>query len=248
METTALRAMIAANLARARQTIADTAAGCGRRADEVRLIAVSKTHSAEAIAAAMAAGQRVFGENTAQEALPKIARFPDQGLEWHFIGHLQSNKAKFIPGNFSWLHSLDSLKLAERLARFARDRQTTLNLLIEVNITRDPARHGVAPEAVARLLDDLLRADLAGLRLRGLMAIGPYPASPAEQHAAFAAVRDLRDACRGRFALPDFTELSMGMSGDYRAAIAEGATLIRIGSAIFGARDYHTPKNILNDY
>lgn len=241
METTALRTTIAANLARVRQAIADTAVNCGRRPDEVRLIAVSKNHPAEAISAALAAGQRVFGENTAQEALPKVVRFPDEPFEWHFIGHLQSNKAKLIPGNFSWLHSLDSLKLAERLARFARERDATLNALIEVNITRDPAKHGVTPEAVAPLLDDLLRADLAGLRLRGLMAIGPHPADVAEQRAAFAAVRELRDACRSRFALAEFTELSMGMSGDYPSAITEGATLVRIGSAIFGERYYGRP-------
>ncbi len=241
METTALRATIAANLARVRQAITDAAVGCGRRPDEVRLIAVSKNHPAEAIAAAVTAGQRVFGENTTQEALPKIARFPDERLEWHFIGHLQSNKAKLVPGNFGWLHSLDSLKLAERLARFARERDTILNVLIEVNISRDPAKHGLAPEAVAPLLDELLRADLAGLRLRGLMAIGPHPADVAEQHAAFAAVRELRNACHTRFALTEFTELSMGMSGDYPSAIAEGATLVRIGSAIFGERDYGRP-------
>lgn len=241
METTALRATIAANLAHVRQAIVDAAVASGRRADEVRLIAVSKTHPAEAIAAAIAAGQRVFGENTAQEALPKIARFPDEPLEWHFIGHLQSNKAKLVPGHFGWLHSLDSLKLAERLARFARERDAIVNALIEVNITRDPAKHGVAPEALAPLLDQLLRADLTGLRLRGLMTIGPYPAGMPEQRAAFAAVRELRDVCRNRFALAEFTELSMGMSGDYPSAIAEGATLVRVGSAIFGERNYGRP-------
>lgn len=238
METTALRATIAANLAHVRQSITDAAIASGRSPNEVRLIAVSKTHPAEAVAAALAAGQRVFGENTAQEALPKIARFPDEPLEWHFIGHLQSNKAKLIPGQFGWLHSLDSLKLAERLARFASERHANLNVLIEVNITRDPARQGVAPEAVALLLDEFLRAGLTGLRLRGLMAIGPHPAGVTEQRAAFAAVRELRDVCRSRFALAEFTELSMGMSGDYQAAIAEGSTLVRIGSAIFGERDY----------
>ena len=238
METTALRATIAARLGRVRVAIADAALACGRHADEVRLIAVSKTHPPEAIAAAVAAGQQLFGENTVQEALPKIARFPAERLEWHFIGHLQSNKAKLIPGYFSWLHSLDSLRLAERLARFARERQATLNTLIEVNITRDPARHGITPEALPTLIEELLRADIAGLQLRGLMAIGPHPASVAEQHAAFATVRELRDSSRAHFALPDFTELSMGMSGDFRAAIAEGATLVRIGSAIFGERSY----------
>lgn len=238
METTALRATIAANLGRVRQSIADAAVRVGRDAGEVRLVAVSKTQPAEAIAAAVAAGQRVFGENTTQEALPKIARFADPALEWHFIGHLQSNKAKLIPRHFGWLHSLDSPRLAERLARFATERNATLDVLIEVNVTRDAAKHGVMPEALAPLLDALLRAELAGLRLRGLMAIGPHPAGETEQRAAFAAVRELRDTCRARFTLPDFTELSMGMSGDYPAAIAEGSTLVRIGSAIFGERDY----------
>jgi PLP dependent protein len=229
---------IATNLERLRATLAATARRAGRHPEDVKLIAVSKNQPATAVAAAVAAGQRLFGESTVQDALTKIPQFADQRLEWHFIGHLQSNKARFIPGNFSWLHSLDSVKLAERLARLAQEQKTTVNVLIEVNITRDPAKHGVAPEGVAALLEQLLKAKLQGLPLRGLMAIGPYPATPAERRASFAALRMLRDDCAQRFALPDFTELSMGMSDDFVEAIQEGSTLVRIGTALFGERNY----------
>lgn len=238
MKHAAFHATIAANLARLRADLAQAAVCAGRRADEVSLIAVSKTQPPEAIAAALAAGQRVFGENTVQDALTKIPRFAGQGLEWHFIGHLQSNKARHIPGHFAWLHSLDSLKLAQRVAGFAREQGMTVNALIEVNLTRDPAKHGVLPEALAPLLDELLKAELAGLALRGLMTIGPHPATEAERRMVFAGLRALRDECAQRFALPGFTELSMGMSGDYIEAVLEGATLVRLGTAIFGERAY----------
>ena len=228
---------IADNLERLRARIAGAALHAGRRAQDVQLIAVSKNQPVQAVAAAVAAGQRAFGENTVQDALTKIPGFAGQGLEWHFIGHLQSNKAKLIPGNFGWLHSLDSLGLAKRLARFAGEQNATLNALIEVNITRDPARHGVLAEDVMPLLDQLSKESPAGLDLRGLMAIGPHPANEAQRRAAFAALRELRDSCRERQALPRFTELSMGMSGDFSEAIAEGSTLLRIGTAIFGQRD-----------
>jgi len=231
-------ALIAANLERLRNRIAETAEHAGRRPGDVKLIAVSKTQPPEAVAAAIAAGQRLFGENTVQDALTKIPQFAGQGLEWHFLGHLQSNKARFIPGNFAWVHSLDSVKLAQRLARLAQEQNTTVNTLIEVNITRDPAKHGVAPEDIVALLEQLRNENLAGIRLRGLMAIGPHPATESERRASFAALRELRDGCAQRFALPGFTELSMGMSGDFIEAIQEGATLVRIGTAIFGERDY----------
>jgi pyridoxal phosphate enzyme (YggS family) len=232
--------LIAANLARVNAAIQDAAMKAGRNPAEVKLIAVSKTQPAAAVAAAVAAGQRRFGENTVQDALTKIPGFAGQGLEWHFIGHLQSNKARHIPGHFQWLHSLDSLKLAERAARFAADANATLNALIEVNVGRDPAKHGIAPEEVVPLLEQLLKANLRALALRGLMAIGPHPATETARRAAFAALRALRDQCVARFALPAFTELSMGMSDDFREAILEGSTLVRIGTAIFGQRDYPT--------
>lgn len=238
MNSDAPTADIRENLLHLRATIAEVAERAGRRAADVRLIAVSKTQPPESVAAAAAAGQRLFGENAVQDALTKIRALPNHSLQWHFIGHLQSNKAKFIPGNFAWLHSLDSLKLASRLARLARDRHATLNALIEVNITRDPNKHGIAPEQLAPLLEQLLTEDLVGICLRGLMAIGPRPATPDELRASFAGLRRLRDDSARRFALPGFTELSMGMSGDYVEAIQEGATFVRLGTAVFGNRNY----------
>jgi len=238
MHPTTFTATIAANLERLRATLADAAQRAGRHPADVKLIAVSKTQPAEAVAAAIAAGQRVFGESTVQDALTKIPHFAGEALEWHFIGHLQTNKTRFIPGNFAWVHSLTSLKIAQRLARQAQEQNTTINTLVEVNITRDPAKHGLAPEDVVPRLDELLKADLAGIPLRGLMAIGPHPATEFERRASFAALRKLRDDCAQRFALPGFTELSMGMSDDFVEAILEGSTMVRVGTALFGERNY----------
>ena len=230
--------VIADNLARVHEAVASAAAAAGRSPDEITLIAVSKTHPPAAIEAALAAGQRVFGESTVQEARGKLAHFAGRGLEWHFIGRLQSNKARFVPQNFAWLHSLDSARLAQRLSRFARDHGAGLDALIEVNLTGDPRKHGVAPAEVFGLIEQLRAAPMPGLALRGLMTIGPYPAAETESRRIFATLRRLRDDCRARFALPAFDELSMGMSGDYVEAIREGSTMIRVGTAIFGARDY----------
>ena len=227
---------IVSNLTRIRDTIREVALHSARPPDAVKLIAVSKTHPTLMIEAAVSAGQTVFGENTAQEALPKIATLPERGLEWHFIGHLQSNKAKFIPGSFDWVHSLDSLKLAQRLSQAALEHNTVIHSLVEVNITRDPKKHGVAPEALLSLVEQFLKAELPGIALRGLMALGPHPASEPETRRAFAGLRRLRDACRKDFALAGFSELSMGMSGDYIVAIEEGSTMVRVGGAIFGDR------------
>lgn len=229
---------IAANLRAIRAQIDELARSAGRDPADVRLITVSKTHPPETVAAAVAAGQRDFGENTVQDALAKIPRFAGQGLTWHFIGNLQSNKAKFLPGNFHWWHSLNSVSLAERVSRLAVEKNTAIDALIEVNITRDPAKHGVLPEALDTLIDELLKKELPGIRLRGLMAMGPYTADDQAIRRAFAAVRLHRDEIRTRYALPTFSELSMGMSGDYADAIREGSTMVRIGSAIFGERDH----------
>lgn len=229
---------IASNLFRVRQSIADAARLAGREPDEIRLIAVSKNHSHEAVAAAIANGHKDFGESTAQEALPKISHLANNSVTWHFIGHLQSNKAKFIPRNFSWLHSLDNPALARKLSRLAQEQSAKINILIEVNVSRDPRKHGIAPEALVKFLEQLLKEDLSGLSLRGLMTIGPRDAPEEEIRRCFASLRALRDECGKRLALPGFTELSMGMSGDYVEAIKEGATMVRIGTAIFGERDY----------
>jgi hypothetical protein len=229
---------IASNLFHVRQSIAEVARACTGSSDAIRLIAVSKGHRPSAIAAAIAAGQKDFGENTSQEALKKIPHFQNQGLEWHFIGHLQTNKAKFIPGNFSWLHSLDNLDLARKISRRAQELSANINILIEVNVTRDPRKHGIAPDALADFVEQFLKENLPSLSLRGLMTIGPHAAPEKEIRGCFARLRELRDACRTRYALPGFTELSMGMSGDYVEAIKEGATMVRVGTAIFGERNY----------
>ena len=225
-------------LARLRETIASTAVAAGRRPEDISLIAVSKLHPAAAIEQAAAAGQNAFGESTVQEAIDKIARLGNRHLEWHFIGHLQSNKTKFIPRNFAWLHSLDSFKLAQRLSRQLEEADAHLDVLIEVNVAADPRKHGLPPHQLAPLVEQLLAADLRCIRLRGLMTIAPFPAEESEVRKAFSALRVLRDDCRERYALPSFAELSMGMSGDYVEAIKEGSTMVRIGSAIFGERDY----------
>jgi len=229
---------IASNLFHVRQSIAEVARACTGSSDAIRLIAVSKGHRPSAIAAAIAAGQKDFGENTSQEALKKIPHFQNQGLEWHFIGHLQTNKAKFIPGNFSWLHSLDNLDLARKLSRRAQELSANINILIEVNVTHDPKKHGIAPDALADFVEQFLKENLSALSLRGLMTIGPHTAPEKEIRGCFARLRELRDTCRTRYALPGFTELSMGMSGDYVEAIKEGATMLRVGTAIFGKRVY----------
>lgn len=228
---------IAARIARVRDTIDATARLCGRRTADIKLVAVTKGHSLAALRAAADAGQHAFGENTVQEALKKIPHFTDRSVEWHYIGHLQSNKAKSIPGNFSWIHSLDDAHLAQRLARTVLEKNTTIEALIEVNITGDTRKHGVAPAAVFPMLDRLLEDGCDGLRLRGLMTIGPHRATESELRTVFARLRALRDDCAQRLALPGFAELSMGMSGDYVEAIKEGATMLRIGTAIFGTRE-----------
>lgn len=219
---------------RARMHLA--ASQAGRSANDIRLIAISKYMPAEYVQHAMSAGQHCFGENTLQDALTKQALIDNPENEWHFIGHLQSNKAKKIPGNFDWLHTLDSIKLASRLSESALDSACVLNTLLQVNIAGDPDKFGLPVDSVPRFIDSLLNAELKGIQLCGLMTIGRRDASLDQRRSDFSALRDLRDNCLTQFDLPLFKELSMGMSGDFEAAIAEGATMIRVGSEIFGRR------------
>ena len=212
------------------------AAAAGRDVNDIRLVAVTKYMPPEYVQAAMSAGQHCFGENTLQGAHNKQELLDDPLNEWHFIGHLQSNKAKSIPGNFSWLHTLDSLKLANKLSASAIHAEKTLNVLLQVNIANDPDKFGLPVESVYPFVENLLHAGLTGIRLRGLMAIGYRHASRDETRASFASLRELGEACAKRFDAPSFSELSMGMSNDFESAIAEGATLIRVGSSIFGQR------------
>jgi pyridoxal phosphate enzyme (YggS family) len=206
-----------------------------REPGSVTLLAVSKTRPADVIRAAAAAGQRRFGESYLREALEKIGALADLDLEWHFIGPIQSNKTRGIAEHFHWVHSVDRLKVARRLSEQRPETLPPLNVCLQVNISGEASKSGVEPEA----LPDLARAvaALPRLRLRGLMAI-PAPARDAGEEDVRAPFRRLREALaalnRDGLALDT---LSMGMSDDFEAAIAEGATLVRIGTALFGARD-----------
>ena len=233
-------AVIRENVRRLQQEVGQAARRSGRRFEDVRLIAVSKTRPWPAVEAAISAGQCHFGENRLQDAMTKIpcSRGQPEGAraEWHFIGHLQSNKAGDIPGNFAWVHSLGSLNLAQKLSAAAAASDQTVNVLIQVNLTREEQKSGVLPEDLPALMERLLETSLPGLRFRGLMGIGPQGGSEYQLRKAFAGLRELRDVTAERTGLTEFNELSMGMSGDYVYAIMEGATLVRIGTAVFGAR------------
>jgi len=197
-----------------------------------RLLAVSKTQPAEAVAALAAQGQRAFGENYVQEALAKMQALQALGLEWHLIGHLQSNKAEAVASHFDWVQSVDRPKLVAALARHRPAGRAPLNVLIQVNIDDESSKHGCAPQDVDALAE-AIGAEPA-LCLRGLMAI-PAPWPEAERRRdAFVRMRTLFDSLAARH--PQADTLSMGMSSDYAEAIAEGATLVRIGTALFGAR------------
>jgi len=225
---------IAANLASIRAEIAAACARCGRDPAAVRLVAVSKTHPAALVEAAWTAGQVEFGESYVQEFLAKteLVKAP---VQWHFIGHLQSNKVKYLPGKVSLVHSVDRLSLAEEIDRQWGTAGRIADVLIEVNLGDETSKAGVAEAAVESLLTRL--AGLPHLAVRGLMAIPPYLADPEEVRPYFRRLREL--AVRlDALALPGVSmhELSMGMSHDFTVAIEEGATLVRVGTAIFGER------------
>ena len=196
-----------------------------------RLLAVSKTQAPEAVARLADAGQRAFGENYVQEALGKIAALAGRGLEWHLIGHLQSNKCREAAEHFDWVQSLDRAKLVDALARHRPAGLEPLNILIQVNPDGEAGKSGCAPEDMMALAHAV--ASAPRLRLRGLMAI-PEPADLGQRRSAFARMSQLFSTLRASH--PGADTLSMGMSGDYALAIAEGATMIRVGTALFGAR------------
>lgn len=227
---------IADNLQRLKAELAAVASENGRHPKSVQLLAVSKTKPAAMVEEAIKAGQIHFGENTIQDASTKIAALSHYKPVWHFIGHLQTNKARFVPGQFQWLHTLDSLDLAAKLSARLGTAGASLETLIQVNITDDHRKHGLAASKTEAFIEQLLTAELPGLRLRGLMTIGKQSNDETVIRKGFANLNTLCEKIRQDFRLPDFDQLSMGMSGDYRAAIAEGATWVRIGSAIFGSR------------
>ncbi len=225
---------IASNLQAVRAAISASAASAGRNADAITLLAVSKTFPEEALREAWRAGQRRFAESYVQEALAKIEALKDLAVEWHFIGPIQSNKTRSIAGNFAWVHSVDRLKIAERLSLQRPADLPPLQLCLQVNISDEASKSGVAPEEVFGLAESVVK--LPNLTLRGLMAVPKASDDESVQRAAFAELKRLYEKMNKMGLHLD--TLSMGMSDDYPAAIAEGATMVRIGSAIFGKRNY----------
>ena len=230
--------IIAENLQAVEATIGAACAAGGRARNEVNLLAVSKTFPAEAVVEAMAAGQRAFGENYLQEAVEKMAEVarlqPGTAVEWHFIGPIQSNKTRPIATHFQWVHTVERLKIAQRLSEQRPDELGPLDICLQVNISDEASKSGASEAELPELARQV--AALPKLRLRGLMAIPEATSDEAQQRAAFARLRTLFESLRADGLALD--TLSMGMSGDLAAAVAEGATIVRIGSAIFGARHY----------
>lgn len=223
---------IADNLREVQARVARAALACGRDPQIITVLAVSKTFDHLAVLEAMQTGQRDFGENYLQEALDKQQAVAHPKLIWHFIGPIQSNKTRGIAENFGWVHSVDRLKIAERLSAQRSESSSPLNVCIEVNVSGEASKSGVLPDALASFADEV--AVLPQLQLRGLMAIPAPTSDPVQQRAAFRQVRELFDGLNtgGH----DLDTLSMGMSADLEAAVAEGSTLVRVGTAIFGKR------------
>jgi len=231
-----------------RSQIAAACRAAGRSPESVTLVAVSKTQPVELVVAAWQAGQADFGENRPEEAVEKIAavreHLPDAPLRWHMIGHIQSRKARLVPERFVLIHSVDSLRLAARLSRLAEEAQEPLDVLLEMNTSGEASKYGwqVAAWEDSATVRQALWADvgqilvLPGLRVRGLMTMAPVVAEAEQTRPVFAGLRCLRDALAGAFPQADWSQLSMGMTDDYPVAISEGATIVRIGRAIFGPR------------
>ncbi|MFO7654424.1 MAG: YggS family pyridoxal phosphate-dependent enzyme [Candidatus Krumholzibacteriia bacterium] len=233
---------VAANLARVRERMAAACARSGRPEDQVRLVAVCKRIPLELVVAACAQDQWELGESRIQEAVPRqrelAARLVDAGLDpgrvqWHFVGHLQRNKASRAVGAFRLLHGVDSLRLAEKLSERATAANVVQPVLMQVDVAREPQKHGVSPADFPAVLDEM--AALPQLELRGLMCMAALDAPPDDVRATFATLRQLAEDARRATGLP-LPELSMGMTDDFELAIAEGSTMIRVGTAVFGPR------------
>lgn len=227
--------ILAANIDAVRRRIAAAALTAGRAPESVTLIGVTKGQPPEVVAAARAAGLAQFGENYVQEAVAKIASVPRQGLTWHFIGQLQANKTRVVAEQFDWVHTVDRLRLAERLSAQRPFHGPPLDICLQVKLVDEAAKGGVAPGELPALARAVL--GLPRLRLRGLMCVPPESGDPATQRGYFAQLRELAAGLR-RDGLP-LDALSMGMSADLEAAVIEGATHVRIGTALFGPRRVH---------
>ena len=216
--------------------LAELATQAGRSPEEIKLIAVSKTHPSELIAEAFQAGQVRFGENRVQEASEKIERLQNPGIEWHLIGHLQKNKARFCPGRFDWIHSVDSQELLELLEKQCALRSQPIQILLQANLSQEDSKSGVSDyDNLCRLLEKTQGCQW--LRCRGLMTMAAATDDANKIRKTFSQLRTWLEKLRNEFTLTTFTELSMGMSSDYRIAIAEGATMVRLGTTLFGERN-----------
>jgi PLP dependent protein len=223
--------------------IADAAHKSQRNPSEVRLVVVTKSQPLEVVQAAVEAGAQILGENYPEEGVMKIQSLSGQsGVEWHMIGHVQSRKARLVAEHFALLHSLDNLKLAQRLNRFAAERERILPVLLEFNVGSEESKFGW--NASERAQWDVFRPeiaallDLPNLRVHGLMTMPPLGMEPEDSRRFFQRLKELRDHLAAQFPSTDWHELSMGTSADYRVAVEEGATLVRVGTAIVGARNY----------
>ena len=220
------------NLARIHERMESAANRSGRDIADIHLVAVSKTHPPDTIRSAWDAGQRVFGENRVQDALPKMPDLPAE-TEWHFIGHLQTNKIRKALPHFALFHGIDNSDLARQMNRISGELGLKTRILLEVNVSGEESKFGYSPDTLIRELPELL--EWPNLQIDGLMTMAPYSDNPETARPVFAALRKLRDELAKQMGHP-LTELSMGMSGDFEIAIEEGATIVRVGSSLFGAR------------
>jgi pyridoxal phosphate enzyme (YggS family) len=241
---------IARSLAQVQERIAEAALRVGRDPAAITLVAITKTHPAETVVAAYEAGVRHFGENRVEEGITKISTVGDAingpQPEWHMVGHVQSRKAQAAVEHFDYVHSVDRLKIAQRLSRFAQKAEATLPVLLECNVSGEKTKFGfelagweqneVQRGSFFATVEEILA--LPGLAVRGLMTMAPFVADPETVRPVFAGLRGLFDALRERFPSGDWQHLSMGMTDDFEVAVGEGATIVRIGRAIFGARHY----------
>ena len=228
--------MVEKNISEVKKRISEAAKAAGRNENEVTLIAVSKTKPVEMIKEAYDTGIRDFGENKVQEIMEKYPLLPSD-IRWHLIGHLQTNKVKYIIDKVCMIHSVDSLKLAEEISRQAVKHNVTVDILIEVNVAGEDTKFGVKPEDTVDLCRSI--STLPGIRIRGLMTVAPIISDPEENRPVFCALRQLFVDIDGKNIDNVCMDcLSMGMSGDYTVAIEEGATFVRVGTSIFGQRDY----------
>ena len=215
-----------------REHITSAALRAGRKPESVQLVAISKTYPAEMVAEVAEAGQELFGESRVQEAIVKISDLPSR-LRWHFIGHLQSNKVRKVLPHFELIHGVDSPALARDIDRIGAELGLFPRVLLEVNVSGEGSKHGFAPEALERAIEGLLA--MPRVQVEGLMTMAPYAEEAEASRPYFVALRNLRDRLAAATGVP-LSTLSMGMSGDYEVAVEEGATLVRVGSAIFGNR------------